>query len=152
MNIEHIAQHLGLKKYGVEQKGPCPVCGGKDRFWMKPGRSQPVIFGCRQGCGFSDIMRELESRGLVERERLSKDEIKKRRIESPVAAESYIYAMMVIDQLTRLDDWTDDDVRIFANVIKVIKKAKDFGIQPLPTNWAWDFAVVKERGLIHESN
>jgi hypothetical protein len=152
MNLEHTAQQLGLKRYGVEHKGPCPVCGGKDRFWMKPGTSQPVIFGCRHGCGFSDIMRELENRGLVARDHLSKEQIKKRRIETPVAAESYIYAMMVLDQLTRLDDWTDDDVRIFANVMKVVKKAKDIGVEPLSNDWRWDFAALRERGLIHESN
>ena len=28
------AQALGLKRVGAELKGPCPACGGDDRFWV----------------------------------------------------------------------------------------------------------------------
>jgi hypothetical protein len=35
----------GLKKVGQEHKGPCPKCGGTDRFWI----TQDNKFGCR-GC------------------------------------------------------------------------------------------------------
>jgi hypothetical protein len=65
MNIEHIAQTLGLKKYGNEYKGPCPICGGDDRFHVKKGQRTDLIFLCRHGCRFSDIMRHLEESGLV---------------------------------------------------------------------------------------
>lgn len=68
MNIEWQAEQLGLKKMGREYKGPCPVCGGNDRFHVKEGRNKPVIYHCRQGCTFPEIMRELESRGIIERD------------------------------------------------------------------------------------
>ena len=40
----------GLKRRGVEHCGPCPLCGGNDRFHIRPGRNggDPLI-GCR-GC------------------------------------------------------------------------------------------------------
>jgi len=34
-NIEWQAEQLGLKRMGREYKGPCPVCGGNDRFHLK---------------------------------------------------------------------------------------------------------------------
>lgn len=61
-----IAEALNLKGGTQEKKGPCPICGGTDRFWIRRGRDLPIIFGCRQGCGFSDLMREFENRGLVQ--------------------------------------------------------------------------------------
>ena len=41
-----IAKALGLKRSGSEYKGPCPLCGGNDRFHVR----QDGLFGCRQ-CG-----------------------------------------------------------------------------------------------------
>ena len=38
-----------LKKRGNELKGPCPSCGGTDRFWVKRGSAGNTVFGCR-GC------------------------------------------------------------------------------------------------------
>ncbi len=35
----------GLKKIGKEYKGPCPCCGGDDRYYVRPDNT----FGCR-GC------------------------------------------------------------------------------------------------------
>ena len=37
------------KRAGAEASGPCPICGGTDRFWVNTRRS---IWGCR-GCGKS---------------------------------------------------------------------------------------------------
>lgn len=65
MNIEHIAQNLGLKKHGGEYKGPCPICGGDDRFHIKHGKQADLIVLCRHGCRYADIMRLLEDRQLV---------------------------------------------------------------------------------------
>ena len=48
-NIEWQAEQLGLKRMGREYKGPCPVCGGNDRFHLKEGRYKPVLYHCRQG-------------------------------------------------------------------------------------------------------
>ena len=38
-----------LKRVGNEFKGPCPICGGTDRFWVRQGNAGKTIFGCR-GC------------------------------------------------------------------------------------------------------
>lgn len=67
MNIQHIAETLGLKKCGSEYKGPCPICGGNDRFHIKSGKEASLLMLCRQGCTFSSLMRYLEDRGLVEK-------------------------------------------------------------------------------------
>jgi Toprim domain/Zinc-binding domain of primase-helicase len=44
----------GLKKVGGEYIGPCPICGGKDRFGINPHRQgkngKPGLFLCRR-CG-----------------------------------------------------------------------------------------------------
>lgn len=65
MDIQPIAEALGLKRAGSEFKGPCPLCGGHDRFHIKTGAQHDLILLCRQGCSYSDIMRELENRRLV---------------------------------------------------------------------------------------
>lgn len=65
MNIEAIADALGLKKAGAEYKGPCPLCGGHDRFHIKEGQQTDLILLCRHGCQYTAIMRELEERDLV---------------------------------------------------------------------------------------
>ena len=50
-----------LKVQGVEKHGPCPNCGGEDRFWLKLNGA----FGCRGCCmkgdveGFKKIMKAL---------------------------------------------------------------------------------------------
>ena len=53
-DITEIAQRLGLRKNGSEYKGPCPICGGVDRFHIKQGHSQPLIY-CRNGCAFPGL-------------------------------------------------------------------------------------------------
>lgn len=65
MDVQGIAEALGLKRAGSEYKGPCPLCGGHDRFHIKEGQSADLILLCRHGCRYGDIMRELESRHLV---------------------------------------------------------------------------------------
>lgn len=64
-DLHETAQRLGLKKTGSEYKGPCPVCGGNDRFWLSRGRSHPILATCRHDCSFGDIMREMENVGLA---------------------------------------------------------------------------------------
>jgi hypothetical protein len=48
-NILSVAERLGvrLKKAGGELLGPCPRCGGRDRFAVNPRKG---VFNCR-GCG-----------------------------------------------------------------------------------------------------
>lgn len=66
MNIEYIAERLELKRMGAEFKGACPVCGGNDRFHVKRGKTHDVIYHCRQGCQFIEIVKELQDRGIIE--------------------------------------------------------------------------------------
>ncbi len=68
MNIESVAEGAGLKKVGGEYKGPCPVCGGRDRFIVKSGRNGNMMVYCRYLCSYASIMKELEDRGLVEKD------------------------------------------------------------------------------------
>ena len=46
---EEWADALGLKRRGSEYVGPCPSCGGNDRFHLRPGRDGGTAIGCR-GC------------------------------------------------------------------------------------------------------
>jgi len=57
--IENIAGMLdipGLKRAGNEVTGPCPVCGGVDRFSISPRKN---LFNCRQ-CGGGDGIKLVE--------------------------------------------------------------------------------------------
>jgi len=67
-DIAGVAQALGLKKQGHEYHGPCPICGGKDRFWIKPGKTKEIVISCRQGCEFPDLARAVYDRGLADRD------------------------------------------------------------------------------------
>ena len=39
----HVPQ---LRRIGSQLQGPCPACGGEDRFHVK--LTEPHLFGCRQ--------------------------------------------------------------------------------------------------------
>ena len=47
--VDDWTEALGLRKRGRERKGPCPLCGGDDRFHVRLGRNGLAIVGCR-GC------------------------------------------------------------------------------------------------------
>ena len=47
--LEDWVDALGLKRVGKEHKGPCPLCGGTNMFWVKRGNTHEVVIGCR-GC------------------------------------------------------------------------------------------------------
>lgn len=66
-SVQELAKSLGLKKAGGEYKGACPICGGDDRFHIKESRDANLLVYCRRGCDYSQIMRELENRCLVEK-------------------------------------------------------------------------------------
>lgn len=48
-----------LRRSGREWNGPCPVCGGEDRFHIAPGAVRGTVVGCRHGCQFQEIARAL---------------------------------------------------------------------------------------------
>ena len=53
-DIKSIARRLDLRRNGAEHKGPCPICGGVDRFHVKQGNSK-LLLHCRNGCDFKDL-------------------------------------------------------------------------------------------------
>jgi hypothetical protein len=76
-----------LKKIGAELVGPCPNCGGKDRFAINPHKinkhGKPGLFGCRRcgaggdaigleqflsGAKFRDAVQDLSGSPIVEEE------------------------------------------------------------------------------------
>ena len=46
---EEWAEAAGLKRKGSEWVGPCPLCGGDDRFHVRAGQNGDALVGCR-GC------------------------------------------------------------------------------------------------------
>ena len=54
---------LRLKRSGRELVGPCPSCGGIDRFAVKPVEGGAAVIHCRQCQGFIDIVK---AAGLAE--------------------------------------------------------------------------------------
>ena len=48
-SAEAWAGRLRLKRVGREHVGPCPVCGGSDRFHVRDGPNGRTAWGCR-GC------------------------------------------------------------------------------------------------------
>lgn len=55
-SILDVAKQCGavLKKVGGEWNGPCPVCGGRDRFWVDEGKN---LFLCRMSGTAGDPIR-----------------------------------------------------------------------------------------------
>lgn len=58
-----IIDHFNMKRYGREWKGPCPICGGTDRFWINELESEVKVH-CRHGCDHIEIKDQLEAMGL----------------------------------------------------------------------------------------
>ena len=55
------------RKVGREHVGPCPVCGGEDRFHVAAGARVAVIASCRHGCTFADLAAHVFPRPLTAR-------------------------------------------------------------------------------------
>lgn len=74
LNVPAMARDLRYKHAGGgEYKGPCPVCGGHDRAWLKEGRTGTVIFQCRH-CGDGPYRWLVSTRGahpMFRRDRVS---------------------------------------------------------------------------------
>lgn len=51
------------RRTGQEYAGPCPVCGGEDRFHVGPGRKREVVAGCRKDCKFEELVKEVFGKG-----------------------------------------------------------------------------------------
>lgn len=60
-----IADALNLKKCGAtEYAGPCPVCGGTDRFRINEHKGE-LKHHCRKECDMAERTNELQRRGLL---------------------------------------------------------------------------------------
>ena len=51
------------RRSGREYAGPCPICGGTDRFHVGPGRTRAVVASCRHGCTFAELVEALFRHG-----------------------------------------------------------------------------------------
>lgn len=61
---EQIITRYSLQQTSVgEWHGPCPSCGGKDRFWIKESEGLVKAF-CRQGCSIADMADEMRCDGV----------------------------------------------------------------------------------------
>ena len=49
ISVRDWTSRLRLKRSGSEWVGPCPSCGGRDRFHVRPGFQARALVGCR-GC------------------------------------------------------------------------------------------------------
>ena len=101
-DLSTISAGLGLRKVGHEYKGPCPQCGGRDRFWMRFGRDLPIIFACRRGCSFYDLVGALEARGFVHARKMPKEEIQKLKLRQPAKLEDAIQAETLLKMIEAL--------------------------------------------------
>ena len=59
------AETLNLRKASMaEYSGPCPFCGGNDRFWINSHNGE-LRHHCRQGCDFQARHKKIASLGLI---------------------------------------------------------------------------------------
>lgn len=60
-----VAAHYNLQPSGKERyNGPCPHCGGTDRFWIKSHQGELKV-NCNQCGDFKAIYAEMESDGVI---------------------------------------------------------------------------------------
>jgi len=144
-----LGEALNLKGGSKELKGPCPSCGGNDRFWIRPGHTLPFVFGCRAGCDYSRIIKELADRGLVENEKLSKETVNKFKLESPVPYQLHLWALLVLDFVAE-EGCEEDDMATFSKAANVIKRAKRNGVTAMGRDFFWTHAEMVEKGLIND--
>lgn len=107
---QSIAEALGLRRSGSEFKGPCPVCGGDDRFHVKTGRDRDVLFYCRHGCKYSTILSELEQRGIIERGIRTRPQYKKSDLDFADHL-AVIMQSQVLQQKRGIKDSDDEMIR-----------------------------------------
>ena len=84
-DIADIARSLGLKRVGSEYKGPCPECGGNDRFHIQRGKKHPIVMHCRHGCTFSTLAKHMRDRGLVTEDEYDREEYRQRKADEVIA-------------------------------------------------------------------
>jgi DNA primase len=65
--IEQVVQRyrIRLKRVGAEHIGPCPRCGGDDRFAVNPAKRLWNCRGCGKGGDVIELVRHLNGCGFV---------------------------------------------------------------------------------------
>lgn len=86
------AERLNLRRRGGEFVGPCPLCGGEDRFHVADKSGRPGLAGCRKcGDGSPDWYRDaLRAAGFEQRspERRRKRRTRRKRPVAPAGSRS----------------------------------------------------------------
>ena len=59
------AEAYGLRRIGYSYVGPCPICGGEDRFSINRGKDGYAWPHCRHGCSQRDIILKFLADGLL---------------------------------------------------------------------------------------
>ena len=95
-------------------------------------------------------MRELSHRGLVKDERLSPEVVYQFKKESPVSYQLWLWAMSLIDIVAEEGCCEDEDMQLLIKAVKVSKRANRNGVMSIDRDFVWDFAQLRERGVIHE--
>lgn len=123
---EAVADALNLKKSGGEYKGPCPLCGGRDRFHVRPGKQTDLLIFCRHGCQYRDIMKLLETRGIVEAGEFIRP--KYRRDDLELAD----YAILVMESAARrgeiIAEYDDNKFTELALKVDATRRSKIIGL------------------------
>jgi CHC2 zinc finger/Toprim domain len=67
-DILDVARNLGakLRRSGGEWVGPCPICGGRDRFGVNPSKRLWNCRGCGRGGDAIDLVRHLRGSSFAE--------------------------------------------------------------------------------------
>lgn len=112
------AEKLGLVRTGHEWHGPCPLCGGEDRFHVRDGHGHKPVIGCR-GCidgeppevrrqNFGQIVRIVfgeqstaalsdEQRRRIARERAERERLRRRDAERAARNAHYLVNQSVVE-------------------------------------------------------
>lgn len=109
----------------------------------------PIIFGCRAGCSYADIMKQLANRGLVKNDKLSKEVIHQFKMESPVPYQLHLWALIALDIVAE-EGCEEDDMETFSQAVSVIKRANKNGVTAMGRDFFWTHAEMVEKGLINE--
>ena len=117
-SIESAANALHLKKMGQEYHGPCPICGGTDRFWIKQGQDG-INVHCRQGCEFRDLARNLRNSGIA-----VKSEFPPERQRVHMSDATRIYADVYISLFRSSESPTERDKSILAGLIHRVDESR----------------------------
>lgn len=167
----------GYRRSGSQIKGPCPSCGGTDRFWAQPAPDGGARLGCRR-CGAKNQTAHLyqatrQKLGLPTW-RPSKTQPAKqdRRIDSMFVTNAYMRLSMIqracdlsLDlEISFQDAWfkingfglsSQDAEKEIERARRVIQCANKYGEKHDHKAWLaqiWEIAAVRERLTIEEHN